>query len=89
MRLALDALAAEAEAERLLGEARAAVSEAPLQELLLTETMPEVARAFAGSFERIVVTGASDLSVLGQGVGQVVGTLQALGVKLPTASGRS
>jgi len=59
------------------------VSPARLQEVLYTETLPEVARAFADSFDRIVVTGASDLSVLGQGVGQVVSTLQALGVGLP------
>lgn len=61
------------------------VSPARLQEVLYTETLPEVARAFADSFDRIVVTGASDLSVLGQGVGQVVSTLQALGVGLPGA----
>jgi flotillin len=85
-----------AEAERVLGEARAAleratraacdeVSEARLRELMLTRTLPEVAAAMRGSFDRIVVTGASDLSVLGQGVAQVLATADALGVRLPGA----
>lgn len=83
-----------AEAERLLGEARAeleraaraardTISDARLRELLVTQTLPEVARAYADSFDRIVVTGASDLSVLGQGVAQVLATARALGVSLP------
>ena len=83
-----------AEAERLLGEARAdlertaraatdTISDARLRELLVTRTLPEVARAYADSFDKIVVTGASDLSVLGQGVAQVLATAQALGVSLP------
>jgi flotillin len=90
-----------AESERTLGEARAAlekgaraacddVSEARLRELMLTRTLPEVAAAMRGSFDRIVVTGASDLSVLGQGVAQVLATADALGVALPgTARARS
>ncbi|MCB9686847.1 MAG: hypothetical protein H6738_13015 [Alphaproteobacteria bacterium] len=83
-----------AEAEKLLGEARAdlerisraatdAISDARLRELLVTKTLPDVARAYADSFDRIVVTGASDLSVLGQGVAQVLATAQALGLELP------
>jgi flotillin len=83
----------KAEAERVLGEARAAteralreaqgeISEGRLRELLVQQ-LPEVARAYANSFDRIVVTGASDLSVLGEGVAQVLATAQALGVALP------
>lgn len=83
-----------AEAEKLLGEARAelerisraatdTISDARLREILVTKTLPDVARAYADSFDRIVVTGASDLSVLGQGVAQVLATAQALGLELP------
>jgi len=80
--LAREALEAEATVEARRA-AQDGVSAERLQELLYTVTLPEVARAYADSFESIVVTGASDLSVLGQGVGQVVATLQALGVGLP------
>jgi len=73
----------EAEVETARRAAHDGVSAARLQELLYTVTLPQVARAYADSFDSIVVTGASDLSVLGQGVGQVVATLQALGVSLP------
>ncbi|MCA9490603.1 MAG: hypothetical protein KC621_11800 [Myxococcales bacterium] len=83
-----------AESEKLLGEARAelerlsraatdTISDARLREILVTQTLPDVARAYANSFDRIVVTGASDLSVLGQGVAQVLATAQALGLELP------
>lgn len=86
-----DALRLRGEAEAEVEKARRAavdqVSEARLQELLVTVTLPEVARAYADSFDQIVVTGASDLSVLGQGVAQVVATLQAFGVALPSAAG--
>jgi flotillin len=86
-----------AEAERTLGEGRAAlekltrasqddVSEARLRELLLVKTLPEVAHAWRGSFDKIVVTGASDLSVLGQGLAQVLATAEAFGVQLPMRS---
>lgn len=85
-----------AEAERTLGEARAElertaraacdhVSEDRLRELLLTRTLPEVAQAWRGSFDKIVVTGASDLSVLGQGLSQVLATADAFGLRLPGA----
>lgn len=84
----------QAQAERTLGEARAeierisraardVISEGRLREVLVTETLPEVARAYADSFDKIVVTGASDLSVLSQGVSQVLAAAQAFGVALP------
>jgi flotillin len=80
----------EGEALRVLAQAEAdaeaakrhAVGPDRLQELLLTETLPRVAEAFRGSFERIVVTGG-DLSVLGEGLTRVMGTLEAFGVRLP------
>ena len=88
-----DIAQARADAEQVRGEARAAVvrleraalsevSDARLQELALTETLPRVAEAFAGSFDHVVVTGG-DLGFLGQGIGQVIGVLDAMGVKLP------
>jgi hypothetical protein len=83
-----------AEAERLLGEARAdlerlqrsaadTISDARLREILVTQTLAEVACAYADSFDRIVVTGATDLSILGQGVAQVLATARAFGLALP------
>ncbi len=88
-----DIAQARADADRVRGEARAAVarlereavsevSDARLQELALTETLPRVAEAFAGSFDHVVVTGG-DMSFLGQGIGQVLGVLDAMGVALP------
>lgn len=82
-----------AEAEQVLGLARAEIasasrsahdeiSEARLRELMITDTLPEVARAFAGSVDRIVVTGASDLSVLGDGVATVLAAADAVGLPL-------
>lgn len=73
---------AEAEIERLLRQARDAVSEARLTEIALTHTLPAVAEAFRGSFETAVVTGG-DLGFLSAGVGQVLGTMKAFGVRLP------
>lgn len=78
---------AEAEAVRLRRAAEAEVSEARLRELALTETLPRVAEAFADSFDRITVTGASDLSVLGSAVGQVLATAEAFGVAFPGRKG--
>jgi len=85
----------EAEAQRLAGRARSdvvamdrqaraeALSPDRLQELLLTETLPRVADAFADSFDQIVVTGGGGLDVLGQGVAQVLATARAFGLQLP------
>lgn len=64
-------------------EIRAQVSEAQLQEIALTQTLPEVARAFRGSYDKIVVTGASDMGFLAQGLGQAIASLQAFGLRLP------
>lgn len=74
---------AEAEAIRQRRAAEAEVSEARLRELMLTQTLPQVAAAFADSFDRITVTGASDLSVLGSGLSQVLATAEAYGIRLP------
>lgn len=71
----------EAGVLRMLREAQDAVSEARLKELALTETLPRVAEAFAGSFDQAIVTGG-DLSFLSAGVAQVMGTLQAFGLEL-------
>ena len=85
----------EASAERIRGEARAenlrleraassALSPERLQEILLTETLPRVAEAFAGTVEHaVVVSGEGDMRFLGQGVAAVMSTLQAFGVALP------
>ncbi len=82
----------DAEAERLGGVVRAElirlergahdeISRARLQELLLTETLPEVARAMRDSFDQVTLTGG-DLSFLGQGLAQVLATLKAFDVDL-------
>lgn len=75
---------AKAHNERLLREASDGVSEERLRELLVMQ-LPEIAKAYAGSFDQIVVTGASDLSILGQGLSQVLATARALGITLPSA----
>ncbi len=78
-----------AEMTRLERLAMGEVSDARLRELMLTVTMPQVAEAFRGSFDKIVVTGGGDFSVLGQGIAQVWTTLDALGARLPKVdSGR-
>ncbi|MCB9742308.1 MAG: SPFH domain-containing protein [Alphaproteobacteria bacterium] len=68
---------------RLEREARAQVSEGQLRELALTHTLPEVARAYRGSFDKVVVTGASDLSFVGQGLTQALASLEAFGLRWP------
>jgi flotillin len=86
----------EAEAERLVGQARAdvvamdrrahaePVSAERMQEMLLAETLPRMAEAFADSFGQIVVTGGGGgMEVLGQGVAQVLATAKAFGFELP------
>jgi flotillin len=77
---------AEADAIRMRREAEATVTDDRLRELMLTETLPRVAEAFAGSFDRITVTGVSDLSVLSSGLGQVLATADAFGIRLPGQS---
>ncbi|MCB9761105.1 MAG: SPFH domain-containing protein [Alphaproteobacteria bacterium] len=74
---------ARAEMTKLEREAQDGVSDARLRELALTQTLPEVARAYRDSFDKIVVTGASDLGFLGQGLTQVLASLEAFGVRLP------
>ncbi len=75
--------AVEAEVETLRRQALDQVSEARLRELALTQTLPQVAEAFAGSFDHAVLTGG-DMGFLSAAVGQVVATLDAFGVELPT-----
>ncbi len=83
----------EAEAERVMGETRAAltreqraahdaISEVRLQELMLTETLPQVARAFRDSYDQVTVTGGG-LEFLGAGLAQVLATARAFGLPLP------
>lgn len=84
-RLASEALRTRGEVEVALEakrrEAWSTVSEGRLQELALTETLPRVAEAFAGSFDHAVITGG-DMGFLSAAVGQVVSTLDAFGVEL-------
>lgn len=94
-RAAVSVAELEASAERIRGEARAenlrlerdaagALSPERLQEILLTETLPRVAEAFAGTVDHaVVLSGEGDLRFLGQGVAAVMSTLQAFGVALP------
>jgi regulator of protease activity HflC (stomatin/prohibitin superfamily) len=78
--------AIELEARREAGETEAALvrasraayidlSEARLREVMMTETMPELARAFRGSFDRVNVTstnGSEMLGFLSAGLDQVL-----------------
>ena len=60
---------------RLARGAHDDLSEARLREVMLTETMPEIARAFRGSFDRINVTstnGSEMLGFLSAGLDQVM-----------------
>ncbi len=82
--------AIELEAKREAGETDAALlrlgraahedlSEARLREVLLTETMPEVARAFRGSFDRVNVTstnGGEMFGFLTAGLDQVMSAVR-------------
>jgi regulator of protease activity HflC (stomatin/prohibitin superfamily) len=84
-RLEAEALRTRGDVEVALEAARreawSTVSDGRLQELALTETLPRVAEAFAGSFDHAVVTGG-DMGFLSAAVGQVVSTLDAFGVEL-------
>jgi flotillin len=89
--------AIELEAKREAGEtdatlvrlARAAhvdLSEARLREVLITETMPEVARAFRGSFDRVNVTstnGGEMFGFLSAGLDQVLALARESGPRDP------
>lgn len=72
---------AEAALERLARAAREDLSEARLREILLTETMPDVARAFRGSFDRVNVTatnGGELFGFLSAGLDQVLSATRRL-----------
>ena len=86
----------EAQAERVAGETRAEltrlqrdaesqVSDARLQEVLLTETLPRVAEAFSGSFEHATVISGGEMDFLTQGIAQVLAAFRAMGATLPGA----
>ena len=86
----------EAAAERVAGETRAEltrlqrdaesqVSDARLQEVLLTETLPRVAEAFSGSFEHATVISGGEMDFLTQGITQVLAAFRAMGGTLPGA----
>ena len=54
------------------------LSEQRLREILLTETMPELARAFRGSFDRVHVTqtnGSDPLAFVSAGMDHVLAAL--------------
>ena len=86
----------EAAALRLLGEARAdsvrlereaasTISADRLHELLLTETLPRMAEAFAGSVDHAVMIGGGESNAITQGLAGVLATLRGFGVRLPGA----
>lgn len=66
--------------------ARQELTEAQLQELLLTQTLPALAAAFRGSFDRVNVTagdGAQLFGFLSAGVEQVLDVARKTGAALP------
>jgi hypothetical protein len=92
---ALMELATKREAEEMQialdRERRAAhqeLTEAQLQELMLTQTLPALAAAFRGSFDRVNVTagdGAQLFGFLSAGVEQVLDVARKTGTALPAA----
>jgi hypothetical protein len=67
------------------------LSDARLTELMLTDTLPRVAEAFRGSFDRIHVTtaggdGANLLAFLTSGLDQVLDVARRRGVRLPAGA---
>jgi regulator of protease activity HflC (stomatin/prohibitin superfamily) len=74
-REAAEADAAIVEMER---KARCDLSEARLREIMLTDTMPELARAFRGTFDRVNVTStnADPFAFVSAGIDHVLTTLQ-------------
>jgi flotillin len=74
----------EAALSRLGREAQGDLSEARLREILLTQTMPEIARAFRESFDRVHVTAGSGADVFGfltAGLDQVLAVAREHGEK--------
>ena len=70
----------------LEARARAVVSdEVRAQELWLSDTLPQLAEAFAGTVDHAVVT-QGDWGFLVAGVRQVLGMAEELGLRLPTAT---
>lgn len=66
--------------------ARQELTEAQLQEVMLTQTLPALAAAFRGSFDRVNVTagdGAQLFGFLGAGVEQVMEIARKTGAPLP------
>lgn len=77
----------EAALVRLQRAAQSDLSEARLREVLLTETMPEVARAFRGSFDRVHVTstnGSDMFGFLSAGLDHVLAIAREPGKSTPT-----
>jgi hypothetical protein len=74
--------AAEAEVERMRREAQGTVTEAWLQEVLLTRTLPALAEALAPEAERMVVV-SGEGNGLTRGVAELAAVLQAFGIGLP------
>jgi len=71
------AAALDAEIAKKAREAHVDLSEARLREIMITQTMPEIARAFRGSFDRVHVTstngnGSELLGFLTAGLDQVL-----------------
>lgn len=80
---------AEAELEQVLAEARhkltGEVSEARLREILLVETLPKVAEAFAGPMEgaHLYSFGGDPTAAIAQAVAQVLSVAKTVGLSLP------
>ena len=70
---------------RLEREAEGTITEGRLRELALTTTLPEVARAWRGSFDKVVLTGgaAEGGSFLAQGLTQALASLETMGFSWP------
>jgi flotillin len=73
--------AAAAEVQRLERAAMDTISEARLQELALTESLPRVAEAFADSFGEVTVV-SGDMSFIGTGMAQAMASMKAVGFDL-------
>ena len=74
--------------ERERRAARQELTEAQLQEVMLTHTLPALATAFRGSFDRVNVTagdGAQLFGFLSAGVEQVLDVARKTGAALPAA----
>ena len=82
----------EAALTRLSRSALSELSDARLTEVMLTQTLPEVANAFRGSFDRVNVTstdGTGLFAFLSAGLDQVLDVARTRGVTLPGAGGMS